>query len=94
MADKGWHRAFDGPIPLPGGGKLVTLCDAATYITSLPKAEQHAPQWQTATELLMLVAERGGDTRMPRIEGAASPHAEIGISAATQARQKLEPNGI
>src|SRR5271163_3201728 len=52
---------------LPGRKPLLTLRDAATYITSLPKAEQQAPQWQTTAEMLMLVAERGGDTMMPRI---------------------------
>jgi hypothetical protein len=25
---KGWHRAFDDPIPLPNGGQLLTLRDA------------------------------------------------------------------
>jgi hypothetical protein len=35
----GWKRAFDDPIPLPSGRKLVTLLDAATYATKLPKKE-------------------------------------------------------
>ena len=38
-ADKGGHRAFDDPIPLLNGRKLVTLRDAALHITKLPKAE-------------------------------------------------------
>ncbi len=25
LADKGWDRAFDDPIPLPDGGKLTTM---------------------------------------------------------------------
>jgi len=33
MADKGWQRKFENPIPLPDGRKLVTLQDAADYIT-------------------------------------------------------------
>ncbi|MFY9958109.1 hypothetical protein [Bradyrhizobium sp.] len=49
------------------GRKLFTLRDAATYITSLPKADQQAAPWQIATEMLLLVAEHGGDTMMPRI---------------------------
>ena len=36
MADKGRHRAFDDPIPLPDGGKLRTLRDAGNYIAKLP----------------------------------------------------------
>jgi hypothetical protein len=32
---KGWHRQFDDPLELPDGRVLVTLHDAATYITEL-----------------------------------------------------------
>jgi hypothetical protein len=39
MADKGWSREFEDPIPLPGGRKLITLRDAADYMTALPKKE-------------------------------------------------------
>lgn len=35
ITENGWHRPFDDPIPLPGGGKLLTLRDAANYITSV-----------------------------------------------------------
>jgi hypothetical protein len=31
------RRAFDDPIPLPDGGKLVTLHDAAPFMTLLRK---------------------------------------------------------
>jgi hypothetical protein len=34
---KGWQRKFEDPVPLSGGRKLVTLRDAADYITCLPK---------------------------------------------------------
>jgi len=37
-----WSRRFDEPIPLPRGRRLVTLKDAGTYITKLPKAEHEA----------------------------------------------------
>ena len=30
---------FEDPIPLPNGPQLVTLRDAADYVTKLPKAE-------------------------------------------------------
>jgi hypothetical protein len=33
----------------------------------LPKAEHDAPAWRAAIEALMLVAEHGGDTMLPRI---------------------------
>jgi hypothetical protein len=48
------------------GGKLVTLRDAADYITKLPKKESDLPEWQTAIEVLMLVS-RSGPTMMARI---------------------------
>jgi hypothetical protein len=34
---------------------------------SFPKAEQQAPHWQTAAELLMLFVEHGRDPTMARI---------------------------
>jgi hypothetical protein len=46
MAATGWPRPFDDPIPLPRRLQLVTLRDAAEYITKLPKAEHDAPEWQ------------------------------------------------
>jgi hypothetical protein len=33
----------------------------------LPKAEQQAPEWQAATEVLILIAEHDGDPMMARI---------------------------
>ena len=48
MADTGWQRTFEDPISLPGGRKLVTLRDAADYITKLLKRESDLPEWQAA----------------------------------------------
>jgi hypothetical protein len=62
----GWGRVFDEPITLPGGN-LVTLRDAASYITALPTKEADAPEWQAAIEALMLVVEFGGPTMFARI---------------------------
>ena len=45
MADRGWGRPFDDPIRVDGR-KLVTLREAATFITKLPKREHDAPEWQ------------------------------------------------
>ena len=66
MADDGWPRKFEDPIPVPGGRELITLRDAADYITGLPKNESDLPEWQTAIEILLL-ASRGGPTMMARI---------------------------
>jgi hypothetical protein len=66
MADEGWKREFEDPIPLPKGRQLVTLKDAADYIMKLPKKESALPEWQTAIEVLLLCS-RGGPTMMARI---------------------------
>ena len=66
-SSSGWSRKFDEPIALPDGRKLVTLRDAASYITALPKKEADAPEWQAAIEALMLVVELGGPTMFARI---------------------------
>lgn len=42
VAAVSWDRAFSEPIELPKGKKLITLRDAALYITKLPKAEHDA----------------------------------------------------
>jgi hypothetical protein len=55
-----WSRAFDDPIPFPGGGELRTLRDAGHYVTALSKADQGKPHWQTAAHELTMAAERGG----------------------------------
>ena len=69
MAERGWKRQFDDPIPLPSGRQLVTLKDAADYVMKLPKAEQGAREWQTAVRCLIGAAE-GRDFMM---------HARIGM---------------
>jgi hypothetical protein len=63
----GRSREFDEPIALPDGRKLVTLRDAASYITALPKKEADTPEWQAAIEAMMLVVELGGPTMFARI---------------------------
>ena len=61
-----WDRRFADPIELPGKN-LITLRDAALYITKLPKAEHDAEEWQAAMEALLLVVEHGGPTMFARI---------------------------
>lgn len=55
-----WDSKCDEPIPLPKGRPLVTLRDAALYITKMPKAEKEAAEWQAAMEALLLGAAHGG----------------------------------
>jgi hypothetical protein len=68
-----WSRKFDEPIPLAPpksarkGRELITLKDAGSYITKLPKAEHEAAEWQAAMEALILVATLGGPTMFARI---------------------------
>jgi hypothetical protein len=62
-----WSAPFDDPIELPNGRKLITLKDAASYITRLPKTEHDAPEWQAAIEALMPVVDLGGPTMFARI---------------------------
>ena len=62
-----WDRPFAEPIELPKGKKLVTLRDAAQYITKLPKAKHDAEEWQAAMEALPLVAGHDGPTMFARI---------------------------
>jgi hypothetical protein len=62
-----WDQQFFDPIELPSGRKLITLRDAALYITKLPKAEHDAEEWQAAMAALLLVAEHDGPTMFARI---------------------------
>ena len=61
-----WSTSFEDPVPLPNGRTLLTLKDAADYITKLPQKESDLPEWQTAIEVLMLCS-RGGHSIMARI---------------------------
>jgi hypothetical protein len=66
-SNRSWKRAFDEPIPLPRGGRLVTLRDAANYILELQESEHTAPEWQAAMKALGLVVTLGGPTMFARI---------------------------
>ena len=57
-----WSTAFEDPIVLPDGRQLLTLKDAADYVTKLPKEQSDLAQWQIAIQALM-VCSRGGDLR-------------------------------
>lgn len=55
-----WFKRFATPILLPNGHALLTLRDAADYISALPNAERDAVEWQIALAALLAAAERGG----------------------------------
>ena len=59
-----WSAAFDDPIPLRNGRRLLTLQQAADYIMQLPENVQHEAHWQTAVETLINAAEIGGGWMM------------------------------
>jgi hypothetical protein len=67
VADPGWKREFDDPIPLPRGRQLISLEDAARYIQELPEAERLPEHWQNAVEALLLVVKHNGPTMFARI---------------------------
>ena len=52
---------------MEGRKPLVTLRDAAEYITELSKAEHGADEWQAAMEALLLVAEHDGPPMFARV---------------------------
>ena len=43
-----WFTRFVDPTVVTGGRELLTLRDAAEYITAVPKAEHDAADWQVA----------------------------------------------
>ena len=45
----------------------MTLRDAGNYIAALSKAKQERPEWQTATEALIMAAEDRGPLMHARI---------------------------
>jgi hypothetical protein len=55
------------PIKLPRRKPIVTLRDAALYVTKLPKAEREAEHWRPAAILLKLIGEKGGYTLLARM---------------------------
>jgi len=85
-----WSRKFGEPIPLPKGKPLATLRDAANYIVKLPKAEQHASQWQTAAEVLILIGQRGGDPMMAHIAMMRALHRHKPKAASVPRRKRVK----
>jgi hypothetical protein len=90
VAERGWKRRFNDPIPLSHGRELVTLEDAGKYITKLPKAEHEAPEWQAAMQALILVAAKGGpaNARIGMMR-ALSRHQQQRTKPAAEGDQKV-----
>jgi hypothetical protein len=63
-----WDLKFYEPVQVPGKRKqLVTLSDAALYVTKLPKSEREAEHWRPAAILLKLIGEQGGCRLLARM---------------------------
>jgi hypothetical protein len=65
---RGWKRAFDEPIKLPDGNKLVTLADAIAWLAKeVPKSEHGMKQVQAAAHCVTEAAENGGPLLFAKI---------------------------
>lgn len=62
-----WDLKFLEPIAVPGRRPLVTLRDAATYITGLPKETQQELAWQSAVHVLLEAADNRGPMEFARL---------------------------
>ena len=67
VPDRGWKRPFDDPIPLPDGGELRTLLDAARYVDALPRSMHESEEWQTVMEVLLSAVEGREPVRLVRV---------------------------
>jgi hypothetical protein len=67
MSKAGWNTHFREPILTPKGDALVTLRDAADYITRLPKAQHDTKAWQTAMHVLIQAADHGAPLEFARL---------------------------
>jgi hypothetical protein len=55
-----WSHRFDDPIPMPAGGVIRTIGEAAAYAISRPKKVRNTESWQRAARVLHQAAEYGG----------------------------------
>jgi hypothetical protein len=89
MPKPDWSRHFAEAIPVQGRTPILTLREAAQFVLALPKAEQDAPAWQTAAEILKFVAESGGDTMLARIALLKALHHREPKAAQKPRRKKV-----
>ena len=82
MAETGWSKLFEDPIPLPGGRQLVTLLNAGEYISVLPRKETQSDHWQAAIEALIMAVDGRGPLLHARVGmlRALNRHVERGFN--------------
>ena len=85
-----WSASFEDPIILPDGRKLLTLKDAADYITKLPKKEVRLAGMADGNRGLAAM-----QPRRPDDDGADRGHAgvEPWCRAGVQSRSQRDPLG-
>jgi hypothetical protein len=65
---RGWKRAFDEPIVLPGGGKLFTLKDAIAWLAKeIPQSDHLMKEVQAAAHCVTEAAENNGPMQFARM---------------------------
>jgi hypothetical protein len=76
-------RRFFDPINLTDGCQLMTLPEAANYITALPASERDLPHWRAAVQALLLCVDHGEPGADPLL-------ARIGMMQALNAGKSIE----
>jgi hypothetical protein len=61
-----WDKRFVDPIAVPGRKPLVTLRDAATYITKLPQGRTRC-RWVASRDAGLIAGRRDGPPLFARI---------------------------
>lgn len=79
-----WDLKFPEPIAFAGRRPLVTLRDAATYVTGLSKNEQDEPRWQTAVHVLIQAADHGGPVEFARLGMMQALHPRVPVYDASR----------
>jgi len=90
VADNGWQRKFEDPIPLPDGRKLITLRGSRRL--------HHQPAEEGIRPAGMANGDRGSDARVTRRsddDGAdrghegTEPSRRAGLQSRAQGKRKL-----
>jgi DNA invertase Pin-like site-specific DNA recombinase len=81
-----WKRRFDDPIYLPDGRQLVTLEDAATHATELPKKEADTAAWEAAIGFDLIQTFQEVETG----KGADAFNRRPQLAAALKAAKKIK----
>jgi hypothetical protein len=77
-----WSTPFGDPIDLPDGRRLITLRDAATYITELPDAKPQ--EWQIAARSLIDAAGHQDLIMQAHINVLRAIHRNEGVQSRSQ----------